>query len=190
MGHHVCPSWVGYLLVSPLRRLVETPERILGPFVDPGMVVLEPGCGMGYFTLPVARMVGSEGRVIVVDIQSKMLDAVRRRAQKAGLADRIEMRKGEAGSLGVEDLTGQVDLAVALYVVHEVPDQAMFFAQIAKALKPSGKLLVLEPRFHVSKSAFEETVAFGETEGLAVESRFATLGRQGVLFRKRRREFV
>jgi len=75
-------------------------------------------------------------------------------------------------------------------VVHEVPKQAMFFAQIAKALKPSGKLLVFEPRFHVSKNAFEETVTLGETEGLAVESRFATLGRQGVLFRKRRREFV
>ena len=62
MAEHLCPPWVGYLLLNPLRRLLENPDKMLGQFVQDGMVVLEPGCGMGYFTLPLARMVGPEGR--------------------------------------------------------------------------------------------------------------------------------
>jgi ubiquinone/menaquinone biosynthesis C-methylase UbiE len=59
---HVCPWWIGYLLASPLRRLVQKPEVILRPFLSNGMRVLEVGPGMGFFTLPMARMVGSAGR--------------------------------------------------------------------------------------------------------------------------------
>ena len=69
MAKHVCPFFMGYLLLNPLRKLLENPDRLLGPFVRPGMTVLEPGCAMGFFTLPLARMVGATGRVIAVDIQ-------------------------------------------------------------------------------------------------------------------------
>ena len=72
MAHGVCPFWVGYLLLSPLRKLFESPDRILGPFVTEGMMVLEPGCGMGYFTLPLARMVGAKGKVVALEIQDKI----------------------------------------------------------------------------------------------------------------------
>lgn len=73
MAKHVCPWWLGYWLVSPLRRLWEHPVRMLGPFVREGMLVLEPGCGMGFFTLDLARMVGPRGRVVAVDVQERML---------------------------------------------------------------------------------------------------------------------
>ena len=53
-----CPRWFGYFLINPFRRFLENPRRILGPLVREGMTVLEPGCGMGYFTLPLGRMVG------------------------------------------------------------------------------------------------------------------------------------
>ena len=66
MANRVCPHWVGYLLINPLRNLFENPNKILGPFVQEGMTVLEPGCGMGYFTLPLARMVGPKGRIVAV----------------------------------------------------------------------------------------------------------------------------
>ena len=103
MPYHVCPPWVGYLLLlNPVRKILENPNRILGPLVQEGMVVLEPGCAMGYFTLPLARMVGSSGRVLAVDIQPKMLSILVRRAQKAGLADRILCREADQKSLFVE----------------------------------------------------------------------------------------
>ena len=71
MAHQICPTWVGYLLLSPLRKLLENPDKILRCFIREGMTVLEPGCDMGYFTLPVARMVGPRGKVVAVDLQAK-----------------------------------------------------------------------------------------------------------------------
>ena len=61
---HLCPWWLGYLLINPFRRIYQNPVKLLGPFVEKGMTVLEPGCGMGYFTLDVARLVGPGGRIV------------------------------------------------------------------------------------------------------------------------------
>ena len=81
-SHRVCPWWLGYFLVSPLRRLVEDPEKIVGPYVSEGMTVLEPGPGMGFFTLEMARRVGSSGRIIAVDLQPRMIASLKRRAAR------------------------------------------------------------------------------------------------------------
>lgn len=61
MKQRVCPVWMGYLLVSPLRKLFMGPEKILGPFVRPGMKVLDIGCAMGFFSIPAAKMLGPRG---------------------------------------------------------------------------------------------------------------------------------
>src|SRR6516164_4706360 len=113
MSEHVCPWWLGYLLVSPIRRWMQNPDELIDPYVTPGMTVLEPGPGMGFFTLPLARRVGS-GRVIAVDIQPKMLDRLRRRAIKAGLIQRIETRLSKPDSLAIDDLKGKVDFILAV----------------------------------------------------------------------------
>lgn len=170
MAGRVCPPWVGYLLLNPLRRLIEDPDQVLGPFIREGMTVLEPGCGMGFFTLPLARMVGPHGRVVAVDLQEKMLSVLRRRAEKTGLLDRIELRLAESGTLGVKDLIGKVNLVAALHMVHEIPDQAAFFSEVRKTLKPEGKLLIIEPRGHVSRAQFEQTVIAAEKAGFRVET--------------------
>ena len=169
MAHLVCPHWVGYILINPLRKLFENPNKILGTFVQEGMTVLEPGCGMGYFTLPLARKVGPKGRIVAVDIQSKMLSALRRRARRAGLLDRIELRHIRDDGLGVKDLSGKVDFTVALHVVHEVPNQTSFFTDVWQALKQGSKLLVVEPKGHVSQDEFAESVATAENVGFAPE---------------------
>ena len=166
MAPRVCPWWLGYLLVSPLRRLLQDPAAILGPFVREGMTVLEPGPGMGFFTLEAARRVGPRGRVVAVDVQPRMLAALRSRAARAGLADRVETRAARAESLGVADLAGRVDLVLALLVVHELPDQARFFSEARAALAPGGRVLVVEPRGHVSAAAFDETLAVAARAGL------------------------
>jgi ubiquinone/menaquinone biosynthesis C-methylase UbiE len=169
MAHQVCPSWVGYLLINPLRKLVENPNKMLGPFVREGMIVLEPGCGMGYFTLPLARMVGPDGRIIAVDIQSKMLSALKRRAQKAGISNRIELRRAMDNGLGVSDLSGKVDFAVALHMVHELSDKASFFTEVRQTLKPGSRLFFAEPKGHVSQDQFEESLAVAESVGFVPE---------------------
>ncbi len=170
MAQRVCPWWLGYWLVNPLRKLVESPTKLLAPLVREGMVVLEPGCGMGYFTLEVARMVGPSGRVVAVDLQEKMLAGLRRRARRAGLADRIEPRLASPGNLGVEDLEGTVDLALALHVVHEVPDQAAFFGQLRRTLTADGRILVMEPKAHVKQADLERSLALAAEQGLVIDS--------------------
>jgi ubiquinone/menaquinone biosynthesis C-methylase UbiE len=184
MAHRVCPPWIGYLLLNPLRKLLENPEKILGPLVQLGMIVLEPGCGMGYFTLPLARMVGSNGRVVAVEVQPKMLSVLSRRAQKAGLSDRIELRQTKAESLGVEYLLGKVDFATALHMVHEVPDQSSFFAEVLNTLKPGGKLFVIEPKNHVSQQQFDETIAIAKKTGFKIEAGASKAGGRRALLLK------
>jgi len=181
MAGRVCPIWVGYLLLNPLRKLFENPDKILAPFVDEGMTVLEPGCGMGFFTLSLARMVGPTGRVVALDVQPKMLSVLRRRAEKAGLLNRIELRLVESEGLDVNDLAGAVDIVVALHMVHEVPDQALFFTEVREALKPDGKLLIIEPKGHVSQTQFEQTVITAEKAGFQADISANKLGGRGAL---------
>lgn len=171
MAHRVCPWWIGYLLASPVRKWFQNPSAIVSPFVSEGMVVLEPGPGMGFFTLEIARLVGSSGRVIAVDVQPRMVEGLRKRAAKAGLADRIDARVCREDGLGIEDYAGRVDFALAFAMVHEVPNSAGLFTDIYRALKPGGKLLFAEPTGHVKDSAFENSLQQARATGFLVETR-------------------
>ncbi len=168
MAHRVCPLWIGYLLSSPLRRLWQNPEKMLEPYIEKGMTALDIGCAMGFFSLPLAEMTGEEGRVICIDLQSKMLDSLEKRAEKAGLEDRIETRVCNEKTLGLEGLEQQVDFALAMAVVHEVPDAFSFLSDVYIVMKPGGKFMVSEPKGHVSAEDFELTVAAAEEIGFFV----------------------
>ncbi len=120
MAEHVCPWWIGYLLLNPLRRLAQNPQKMLAPYIEPGSIALDVGCAMGFFSLDMARMVGAEGKVVCVDLQQKMIDSLVRRATKAGVIDRIDPRVCDRSGLGLEDLGGTVDFALAFALVHEV----------------------------------------------------------------------
>jgi SAM-dependent methyltransferase len=168
MAEHVCPWWIGYFLVSPIRRWMQDPEELIRPYITPGMIVLEPGPGMGFFTLPLARRVGS-GRVVAVDIQPKMLNALRHRAEKAGLLQRIDTRVASRDSLGIDDLKGTVDFVLAVAVVHEMPSAEGFFSQSSAALRPGGRLLFAEPAGHVKPDFFARELEAARTTGLLEE---------------------
>jgi SAM-dependent methyltransferase len=155
-SHHVCPWWIGYLLASPVRRAFNKPDKVLAGHVRPGITVLEPGPGMGFFTLELARLVGTSGRVIAVDVQPRMLDGLRRRAARAGVLDRVEIRQALPDSLGLTDLTAVVDFTLAFAVVHELPSASSFFREVARVSKPGARLLLVEPKGHVPASRFAE----------------------------------
>jgi ubiquinone/menaquinone biosynthesis C-methylase UbiE len=165
-SHRVCPVWVGYLLASRIRTLLHNPQKILGPHVRSGMHVMDIGPAMGFFSLPLARLVGPGGRVVCVDVQEKMLRALLRRARRAQLADRIETRVCDADSLRVDDLAGKVDFVLAFAVVHEVGYAGRFFSEVQRVLKRRGRVLFGEPRGHVSERAFEESLSFATQSGL------------------------
>lgn len=167
MACHVCPWWLGPLLASPLRRLLHDPARVVAPLVREGMIVLEPGPGMGFFTLELARRVGPTGRVVAADVQERMLAGLRRRAARAGLADRIDARLAREDALGVDDLAGRVDLVFAFYVVHELPDPGRFFAELRRLLAPRGTIVMAEPTGHVKIEQFQAQLDAAAAAGLS-----------------------
>jgi SAM-dependent methyltransferase len=171
LPHRVCPWWLGYFLASPLRRLMVDPRKLLAPWVKEGITVLEPGPGMGFFTLELARLVGPSGRVIAVDIQPKMLSRLKRRASRAGILGRIDARLAAPDSMGLSDLAGAVDFTVAFAVVHEMPDAAQFFVQVAAASKPGSRLFFVEPAGHVTASEFEEELKAAAKGGFELVDR-------------------
>ena len=184
MKFDICPVWLGYLLANPLRKLVQDPAKILNPYIASGMTALDIGPGMGFFSLPMAEMVGAQGKIICVDLQEGMLKRLQARAQNAGLASRIETRICQEHSLGLNDLNGAIDFTLAFAVVHEIPDADRVFAEIAVALKPAGKLLVSEPSFHVSAQNFEKTIALAKQAGLRVIATPRIRGGQSVTLEK------
>jgi ubiquinone/menaquinone biosynthesis C-methylase UbiE len=181
MAEHVCPWWLTYTFDNPLRRLLHPPARLLGAWVRPGMTVLDVGCGFGHFSLGMARLVGPGGRVIAADLQERSLAILRRRALRAGLADRITTHRCDAELCGAP---GPVDFALAFWMLHEVPSAERLCREIAGLLAPGGRLLVVEPRFHVGEPMFEQEMGAAARAGLRVLERPAIrLSRAALLAR-------
>jgi ubiquinone/menaquinone biosynthesis C-methylase UbiE len=164
-GDHVCPWWLGFTFDNPVRRLFHDTEKILRPYVTEGMTAIDIGCGMGYFSIGLARLVGEKGAVISVDLQEKMLDGLRRRAKRAGVSQRIYLHQCRPESIGVKD---PVDFALTFWMVHEVPHRKGFLNEIFSILTPMGKYLLVEPKMHVSQNRFEEIVKDGSQIGFRI----------------------
>lgn len=151
MSEHVCRWWYAYGFDNALRRHVHDPRTLLGGWVREGMTAVDVGCGMGHFSIGMARLVGESGSVIAVDLQQKMLDVLHKRALKAGLDGRIRLHRCAKDTIGLDV---QADFALAFYMVHEVPSAETLFKELHAILKSEGRLLLVEPKFHVSESQF------------------------------------
>jgi ubiquinone/menaquinone biosynthesis C-methylase UbiE len=184
MAHRVCPWWLGYFLLNPFRRHSQNPNQILTPYVHEGMTVLEPGPGMGFFTLELLRLVGNHGRVIAVDVQPKMLSKLKRRAAKSGMLSGLEARLASSDSMGIADLNGLVDFTLAFAVVHEFPNAGRFFAEAAAASKPGAHLLLAEPSGHVKTADFEAELRAADGTGFRLVNRLSIKRSQAALLRK------
>ncbi len=184
MEKHVCPWWIGYILASPLRKLSQDPHDILDGYVRDGMTVLDAGCAMGFFSIPMAEMVGPSGKVVCVDLQEKMLKGLQKRAEKRDLNGRMEYRQCSSETLAIGDMEGTIDFALAFAVVHEVPDQMAFFAEIYRSLKSGGRVLFSEPKGHISGQSFNRSLEIARESGFTVENNPAIKRGLSVIMRK------
>jgi len=156
-------------LINPIRRFRHNPRRILAPHIKDGMTVLEPGPGMGFFTIEATRMVGPSGRVVAIEVQKKMIDSLRRRLERRHLSSRTDLRLAQPNEMGTADLKNRVDFVLAFAVVHEMPDQETFFKECFTVLKSGGRILFSEPSNHIGKAEFEGSILLARKVGFSVE---------------------
>jgi len=168
VGPHVCPWWGGYFIDNPLRRWLHNPERILAPYVEPGMTALDFGCGMGLFSIAMAKLVGEQGRIVAADLQPQMLEVLQRRARRAGVADRIQAHRCQPDSTGLGEL---FDFALAFWSVHEAPECRRLLAEIHSCLNPGGRFLVVEPIGHVTAKSFANMMELAGEIGFREQER-------------------
>ncbi len=170
-NRRVCPVENAKSLDNIFRRWAHNPKRLLKNYVKEGMAVLDIGCGPGLFSTEMATMVGKTGKVIAADLQEGMLEKVKSKIKGKEIEKRVVLHKCSKNKIGLSE---SVDFALAFYMVHEVPNQKKFFREIKSILKPGGKIFVIEPRFHVSEKAFENTI------GIAKETGFRPVKRENV----------
>lgn len=166
-NRHVCPWWLCFTFDNFFRRLFQNPEEIIRPYVREGDTVLDVGPGMGYFSIPLAKIVGENGRVFAADVQSEMLKALQKRAKRAGVEHRVTLHLCQKDSLGLDI---KFDFVLAFWMIHEVPDQDSFFREMRSLLKPNGKFLMSEPAVHVTKVMYDKAVEKAMRAGFTLES--------------------
>jgi ubiquinone/menaquinone biosynthesis C-methylase UbiE len=164
--NRVCPVELAHSLDSKIRRWLQNPRTILAPYVKDGMVVLDVGCGPGFFSIELAKLVGSSGRVIAADLQQGMLQKLHEKVKGTELEGRIKLVKCEQDNINVSEA---VDFILTFYMVHEVPDKNAFFKQLNKVLNDNGQYLLVEPKlFHVSQKDFQSTLTLARDNGFDI----------------------
>ena len=142
--------------------------------VRAGETAIDVGAGTGFWTAPLARLVGPTGTVFAVDVEPLMLEEIRAMVAEHGLTNVEIVHSGEA-SIPLND--GLADLVLLGFVLHEPPDVEAFLAEIVRLLKPDGRVLVIEWQDHPTEAgppleyrvSAEEARALLGAAGLTVE---------------------
>jgi ubiquinone/menaquinone biosynthesis C-methylase UbiE len=164
--NRVCPVELASSLDSRIRRWFQNPYEIVAPYIKQGMTVLDVGCGPGFFSIEMAKLVGPGGKVISADLQEGMLRELGNKIRGTVLEERITCVTCDRDKINISDM---VDFILAFYMVHEVPDKNSFFKQLVAVLNQGGQLLLVEPKlFHVSRKAFELTTKIAEDSGFII----------------------
>jgi ubiquinone/menaquinone biosynthesis C-methylase UbiE len=148
------PEVLANIIDNPLRRRIQPPgEMPVRQGIQPGMTVLEVGPGNGRYTIETARRVGKMGKVIAIDIEPKMLERARQRAQAEGITQ-LETKVADVHKLPFED--GSFDAICMIAVIGEIPEPGRALAEFYRVLSPSGSLafseLITDPDYPLSRT--------------------------------------
>jgi ubiquinone/menaquinone biosynthesis C-methylase UbiE len=183
--HRICPVEHANALDFTFRRWIHNPKKILKSYVKKGMSALDLGCGPGFFTMEMARLVGIAGKVTAADLQEGMLDMVRKKIKDTDMAIVVSLHQCRPDAIGLAET---FDFILVFYMLHEVPDQAKFLGEIYSLLKPDGRALLAEPTFHVGRDDFQKSIAIMRQAGLEVETGPKILFSRTVILRNASRE--
>lgn len=138
MGHKRFPERFAFMLNNPLRRRLSPPENLISKLeIGPEDVMVDFGCGPGYFTVPLARIAR---KTFGVDVSSGMLARASAYAKKKRVD--IELIQSDGTRINLPD--GSVDGILLVHVFHEVESRAKVLGEFLRVLRPAGRLLVVE----------------------------------------------
>jgi ubiquinone/menaquinone biosynthesis C-methylase UbiE len=174
MANRYTDEWVTTLLDAESRVGTSSPLDLLtGAGITQGMTVLDLGCGPGFLSYPAAQIVGAEGHIYAVDIESKMVDLVRAEAADRGLSNITTLRtNGDRVAL----TDNVADFAICALVLHYKDDddaRAAVLRDIARLLKPNGKLLLIDRPLgyqHLSELLQETGFTFGPEQPMLLKA--------------------
>ena len=162
---HLHPIEKAGALEGRLRGLLQNPGRILRRYIKPDMTVLDLGCGTGFFTLEIAKMLNKRGKVIAADVQKGMLEILRRKLQNSELQKQIQIHNNPENTL---NLTEKVDFIFAFYSFHEMSYIDNIISELTGLVKPETKILISEQKWHVSKDTFNRIIQKMENNGFEI----------------------
>jgi ubiquinone/menaquinone biosynthesis C-methylase UbiE len=183
--HFPAPAFIGYFLDSDYRRTLQPPDQVVTRSgAQPGMKVLEIGCGSGAYTTFFARAVAPEGEVAALDIQPAMLAQLAAKLTKPENQDiqNITLHEASAYALPFEDNT--LDLVYMITVFQEIPDRDRTLAEVLRVLKPGGLLAITEWIFDPDYPLMQTTIKQGTQAGFVVDAALGNLWTYTVRFRK------
>lgn len=179
--YDICPVEHAGALDTSFRRWFQNPRKILKPYLREGMTALDLGCGPGFFTMDMAQMVGSSGKVIAADSQTGMLEKVRSKMKKSDVRN-IELQQTLADSIGVSE---KVDFVLAFYVMHELGNREKILQEVKNILKPEGIFLIAEPAFHVTRKGFLELLNLLDESGFELIKKPSMFLSQAAVLRRK-----
>jgi len=179
------PAFFGALLNAPHRKHIQPPSMIIdGLGLKPGMKVVELGCGPGTYTLDVARAVLPDGVVYAVDIQEGMLNQLRKKMERQGIANVVPVLADAKGDIPLED--GIADAAYAVAVIGEISDPVTALRQVRRLLKAGGLFaqseLAIDPDFPLRRT----TKRWAQEAGLTFRKALGGVLRYVLVFEKER----
>lgn len=183
--HFPAPAFIGYFLDSKLRRKMQPPSVLIERSgFRTGMRVMEIGCGSGGFTTFVARAVGEGGLVLGLDIQTAMLNQIRRKLRRAENQDIHNLMPVQGSAYELPLAKDSLDAVYLVTVLQEIPDIPRTLAEVQRVLKPGGILAVTELLPDPDYVFAGTTVRVGKTAGFQVDAVKGNLWTYTVRFKK------
>ena len=160
--HKFDPKKIEMLLSEDRKKEIDPMKYLKEKGLKEGMVFADIGCGPGFFVFPASEIVSKNGKVYAVDTQQEMLDELKKRKPAKNV---IILKSGES-KMSVDSAI--VDIAIMVFVLHEVYKPIEFLKEVKRVLKLSGKLIAIdwEKRVEEKGPPFEERLPREKTEEL------------------------
>jgi ubiquinone/menaquinone biosynthesis C-methylase UbiE len=180
------PQFLADAIDNPFRRRIQPPDQTPTRHgIEPGMTVLEVGPGNGTYTMATARRVGETGRIVTIDIEPKMIERVRRRAELEGVRN-IEARVADVYDLPFEE--GSFDAIYMIAVLGEIPVPTKAMQELYRVLSPVGTLAFSELIFDPDYMRAKTLIGMARTAGFRLKKRVGNAVYYTLIFEKSLRQ--